>query len=126
MQRVGNVLIGGDDRALILSRGLLKRLLGSTLSVQQRATLEYGLGDVADQIPERTARAEHPAELVRVAAIRAGDRELREHCGHSDADLRIRGMELRLGRPNVGALFDDLGRQGERQLRRQYERIEFE
>jgi hypothetical protein len=70
--------------------------------------------------------AEQPGDLVRGAAERSGDRELRQHRGDRDADLGVRGVQLRLGGAHIGPLFDDLGRQAQRQLRRQLQRIELE
>ena len=70
MQRIGDVLVGRNHRALILGRGLPQRGLRRALSMQQRAAFEYGLGDAADHRPERAAGAEHPGELVGIAAER--------------------------------------------------------
>ncbi len=126
MQRVGNVLIGGNHRALILCGRLLQSLLGGALLMQQRTALEYGLIDIAVQAPERAARAEHPGDLRCIAAVVTGDRELRQHRGHRDADPGIGGMKLCFRGAHVRALFDDLGRQRERHLRWQPQRSEIE
>src|SRR5882762_1672265 len=92
MQRVGDVLIGRNHRALILSRNLFQRSLRGALSVQQRAAFEYRLADAAGNRPERAAPAEQPGDLVRGTAERPGDRELRQHGGHRGADLRVGGV----------------------------------
>jgi hypothetical protein len=51
---------------------------------------------------------------------------LRQHRGNCDADLGVGGVQLCRGGPNIGALLDDLGRQGDGQLRRQVQCIELE
>src|SRR6202022_1901290 len=57
VQGVRDILIGSDDRGLILRRGLQQRLVGGALGVQQRAAGEYRLRDIADQVPERAPGA---------------------------------------------------------------------
>src|SRR5580658_8475541 len=126
MQRICDILVGGNHRALILGCSLFQRGLRSALSVQQRTALEYRLGDAADQSPERAARPEYPGKFIRITAQGAGDRELRQHRGDRDADLGIRGMQLSLSGPYIRSLLDDPGRQAQWQLRRQLQCVELE
>src|SRR5580658_1298877 len=109
MQRICDILVGGNHRALILGCSLFQRGLRSALSVQQRTALEYRLSDATDQSPERTARPEYPGKFIRITAQRAGDRELRQHRGDRNPDLGVRGVQLSLGSPHVGTLLDDPG-----------------
>ena len=51
---------------------------------------------------------------------------MRQHGGDRDADLGVRGVQLRLGGPYIGPLLDEFRGQAQRQLGRQLQRIELE
>ena len=116
VQGVGHILVGLQHRILVLRRGLLERLFGRALGVPERAALKDGLGDIADQRPERTAGSEQLRELRRRAAHRAGDVELRQHGGDGRADVRIRRAHGFFRGADVGPLLDDFRGQRKRQL----------
>src|SRR5208282_3258051 len=74
VQRIGDILVGGYDRGLVLRRSLQQSLIGGALGVQQGAAGKHRLRDVANQGPKWSTRAEQLAEFGCRPTVGAGDR----------------------------------------------------
>ena len=120
MQRVRDVLKGGQDRAAILFGGLGKGGLGGALPMPQGAAIEDGLRHARAQIPKAVALREHLAEGHRRAAGIGGQGKVGQPVGNGDANLGAGGMEVFLGLAHIGALLDQLGGKAQRQFLRQF------
>ena len=94
--------------------------------MEQRAARKQGLRRIGADAPESGAGLEQIAHRRGGTADVAGNGQLRQQIGDRDADLRRGGMQLRLGRSNVGTPFDQLRRDTQRQIGGQHQLVELE
>ena len=119
IQRVSDILKGGQNRAAILFGGLRISGFRGALPVKESAAVKDGLRDARAHIPKARASREYMAEDHRHAAGIRGQRKVREPIGNSNADLGAGGMQVLLGLAHIGTLLDELRRKAHRQFLRQ-------
>src|SRR5271167_408360 len=118
MQRVSDILEGGQDRTAILFGGLSKSGLCGALPMPQDAGIKDGLGDACGQVPKAIATREQLAEgQCRAARIR-GQGKAREPVGNGDANLGASSMQVLLGLTHIRSLLHELRRKAQWQFPR--------
>ena len=104
LQGIGNVLKGRQDNASVLRFGLDKSLLGRSLLVGERASIEQRLKNIPGNRPEAGARIEQARDLFRRAPRVRRQRNLRKSVCDCYADLRACSVNVCLRRTHIRPL----------------------
>src|SRR6516165_11554735 len=113
MQRVSDILEGGQDCAAILFGGLSKSGFRRALTMPQDGGIKDGLGDACRQVPKTIAAREQLAECQRRAAGVCGQGKAWKPVGNGYANLGAGGMQVLLGLAHVRALLYELRRKAQ-------------
>ena len=106
--------------------GDIQRGDGGAAAGVQRAALKQRLGQAAGDAPDDAGGGEQVCEAAGIAAVAAGQRNLRQHVGRGDADIGRGGMQQCGVRADIWPLLNQARWQRDWQVVRQRQAVQVE